>query len=106
MIDEEFRRGIDRLQKAGYLGQISKMAMASAAPFWWSSKGEGEKPVIRGNGTVCYVNTGQRRLGITADHVVAQWRKRSRRALVHLTPQCLSIEAARAKAMDVRGSDC
>lgn len=44
------------------------MAMNMCAAFWWSSS-DGVEAEIRGNGTICYVNTGVRRIGITCDHV-------------------------------------
>jgi hypothetical protein len=45
------------------------MAMNMCAPFWWSSQSGQNPPEIRGNGTVCYVNTGTLHIGITCDHV-------------------------------------
>lgn len=68
MID--WRQQANRLHAAGYLGQFSNMAMNMCVPFWWSSGPQG-RAQVRQNGTLCYVNTGTRRIGITADHVYA-----------------------------------
>ncbi len=43
------------------------------APFWWSSLGPGAPPTICGNGTICFINTGERHIGVTADHVCASY---------------------------------
>jgi hypothetical protein len=66
----DWRQQADRLHAAGYLQQFSNMAMNMCVPFWWSSGPRGGAQV-RQNGTLCYVNTGTRRIGITADHVYA-----------------------------------
>ena len=39
------------------------------APFWWSIQLGDEPAPILNNGTIGYVNTGTRELGVTADHV-------------------------------------
>jgi len=39
------------------------------APFWWSIQLGDEPATILNNGTICYVDTGTRELGVTADHV-------------------------------------
>jgi hypothetical protein len=66
--DEVFRDRVDLLQTTGYLRNVSNMAMNMCAPFWWSSGPRGQA-VIRGNGTMCYLNTGIQRIGVTCDHV-------------------------------------
>lgn len=65
-----WRQQADRLHAAGYLQQYSNMAMNMCVPFWWSHGPQGGAQV-RLNGTLCYVSTGTRRIGITADHVYA-----------------------------------
>lgn len=67
---KDWRAQADRLQAAGYLQQFSDMAMNMCVPFWWSSGSRG-RAEVRQNGTLCYVNTGTRHIGITADHVYA-----------------------------------
>jgi hypothetical protein len=49
---------------------LMRFAQMMCAPFWWSV-GEPGKPAtaILNNGTICYVDTGTRELGITANHV-------------------------------------
>ena len=39
------------------------------APFWWSLEPEDTTARILHNGTICYVHTGSREIGITANHV-------------------------------------
>jgi hypothetical protein len=44
------------------------------APFWWNIKTDGdERARILNNGTICYVNTGTKGLGITAFHVLEKY---------------------------------
>ena len=44
------------------------------APFWWSvAKPEDTAARILHNGTICYVDTGSRRIGITASHVYKEY---------------------------------
>jgi hypothetical protein len=65
-----WREQLDRLNRVGYLQQFSNMAMSMCVPFWWSS-GPRDGAIVRQNGTLCYVNTGTKRIGITANHVYA-----------------------------------
>ena len=51
-----------------FLALLGEMAMSMTTSFWWSSKTD-EEAIVRGNGTVCLVNTGARRIGVTCDHV-------------------------------------
>src|SRR5581483_1525774 len=44
------------------------------APFWWSLQQEPSTPAeILHNGTISYVNTGNAELGVTANHVLADY---------------------------------
>ena len=53
-----------------YRSELSKMGEAMCAPLWWSVKrGIDEKAQIAGIGTVSYVDTGTRKIGVSADHV-------------------------------------
>lgn len=61
-----------QLEKSGYLPGLREHAMARCVPFFWSSKGE-RKADYQHNGTVCYVDTGSRHIGITADHVYQEY---------------------------------
>jgi hypothetical protein len=52
----------------------SEWAKTMCAPFWWSvSKPGDDHATVLQNGTVCYVHTGEKELGITADHVYAKY---------------------------------
>ena len=64
--------GLDPLRKALYT-QLSKLAERMCAPFWWSMKTDDEPATILNNGTVCYINTGTREIGVTADHVYQKY---------------------------------
>lgn len=53
-----------------YLSAISKLAEITCAPLWWSVARPGDTAArILHNGTICYVATGSRRIGVTANHV-------------------------------------
>ena len=61
------------LRKAIF-SQLSGLAGAMCAPVWWSIKRPAdERATILHNGTICYVNTGVRELGITANHVYEKY---------------------------------
>lgn len=65
-----FEARLDRLETSGYLPVFEKMLRSMCAPFWWSSRDQNDPlAVVRQNGTICFVNTGKRRIGVTADHV-------------------------------------
>src|SRR4051812_7307971 len=67
--DEKFKEGFDALQKTGYMKVYEEMTKAMCAPFWWSSKSGKQSAQVVGNGTVCFINTGTKHIGVTADHV-------------------------------------
>lgn len=67
--DPEFKAKYDRLAATGYMTIYENMIKAMCAPFWWSSRLDGQPAKIVGNGTVCFVNTGTRHIGVTNDHV-------------------------------------
>jgi hypothetical protein len=58
------RRRVPELEKSGYLKQVREFAMARCVPFFWSSQELGQPPRLLHNGTICYVDTGQRKIGI------------------------------------------
>src|SRR5262245_55699168 len=56
------------------LPQLSNLAAAMCAPFWWSlQRSPGERATILNNGSVCFVNTGQSELGVSASHVMQKY---------------------------------
>jgi hypothetical protein len=68
------RRIADYGTKRGLLQALSDSAQAMCAPFWWSLKNEGdERAHILNNGTICYVNTGTREIGVSANHVLEKY---------------------------------
>ena len=73
-MDQWRRDQFEKLYRVGYMTWYSNMAMNMCAPFWWSAGRPGSAE-IRGNGTICYVNTGTRHIGITADHVFEEYLK-------------------------------
>src|SRR5262245_58701147 len=57
---ELFEARLDRLQTSGYLPVFEKMIRSMCAPFWWSSRDPNDPlAVVRQNGTICFVNTGE-----------------------------------------------
>src|SRR5688572_10776555 len=63
------------LQLGCYLKQIREFAMARCAPFFWSRQEPGQPAKIVHNGTITYIATGQREVGITNPHVYNQHEK-------------------------------
>ena len=58
----------DRLH--AYLKAMSTLAETMCAPLWWSVKTETDQQArILGIGTISYVDTGTRKIGVSADHV-------------------------------------
>lgn len=45
-----------------------------AAPFWWHGPTKDDGDILH-NGTICKVDTGKRIIGVTADHVYAEYLK-------------------------------
>ena len=67
---EQWRKdAIDRLKQVGYLDVVSKMVEGMCAPFSWSEQSGDSPAEVLGNGTICYVDTGTRRIGVSASHV-------------------------------------
>jgi hypothetical protein len=59
-----------RMERSGYLPVLRAYAKLSTAPFWWFVDDSAMAPAaIRHNGTICFVHTGQRIIGVTAAHV-------------------------------------
>jgi hypothetical protein len=56
------------LVASGYLPTLEKWAKKATAPIWWVDPSGGAPSGMCG-GTVCFVNTGRRLIGITAEHV-------------------------------------
>lgn len=57
-----------------YLAAVSALAQSMCAPFWWNIAGPRDKAArILHNGTICYIDTGARRIGVTANHVYQQY---------------------------------
>jgi hypothetical protein len=60
-IDRALRASAELIQQVGQM---------MCAPFWWSLGDPGSRATeIMNNGTICYVDTGTREMGITAHHV-------------------------------------
>jgi hypothetical protein len=72
-VDEKQKEGFRELEKSGYLKQVREFAMARCVPFFWSTQEHGHPPRLLHNGTICYVDTGQRQIGITNNHVYQQY---------------------------------
>lgn len=74
-MDAEKRRVLQRLIDAGYVRAMQECAKMFTAPFWWHEDFEPDelrenpRPLTRANGTICFVDTGERILGVTNEHV-------------------------------------
>ena len=56
------------------LSVVSGLAQCMCAPFWWSvATPEDAVAQILHNGTICYIDTSSRRIGITANHVYKKY---------------------------------
>lgn len=73
--DAASRIAIDDAERFGYLPALRAQAKAVCAPFWWHGYDDAEIYRILHNGTVSFVDTGVRKLAITADHVLEQYLK-------------------------------
>jgi hypothetical protein len=72
-VDEKQKEGFRELEKSGYLKQVREFAMTRCVPFFWSTQEAGHPPRLLNNGTICYVDTGQRQIGITNNHAYQQY---------------------------------
>jgi len=68
-MNESQRRQIDEWHRRGYLPRLGDLAESYSAPFWWHDPGQPVGSRTRHNGTMVFVNTGARVLGVTANHV-------------------------------------
>jgi len=62
------------MERSGYLPALRDIAQAICAPFWWHGLAPTGEYKILHNGTVCFLRTESRLLGITAHHVLAKYR--------------------------------
>jgi hypothetical protein len=76
-MDSVRRQAFDHLVLSGYVTEIQEFARSLSAPFWWHEDFEpvdivrNSRPITHHNGTICLVDTGEKILGVTADHVYA-----------------------------------
>jgi hypothetical protein len=56
------------LAESGYLPALEKWAKRLSAPFWWDVPEETAGRQRQG-GTICFVHTGKRLIGVTAGHI-------------------------------------
>lgn len=73
-MDATTKVSVDRMELAGYLPALRAIAQGACAPFWWHGTATDGTYRIHHNGTVCFVNTGKRLIGVTAHHVLAGYR--------------------------------
>lgn len=70
MTPQERAALLQQMERSGYLPTLRAYAKSSSAPFWWYvDDGTVNPAAIKHNGTICFVHTGERVLGVTADHV-------------------------------------
>lgn len=75
-MSEEAKAAFQKFEDSGFLPRMRDLVMRRCAPFFWSRQQDALKPPrLLHNGTICYVDTGSRHIGITADHVYRQYLK-------------------------------
>ena len=106
-MDKSARAPIDNAERTGYLRALRGQAKSTCVPFWWHGRAEnGEYKILR-NGTACLVDTGVRKLAVTADHVLAQYlsdKRRDSNLVCQLGGSTVDLEArvvARDAGLDV-----
>jgi hypothetical protein len=55
--------------KSGFLGIVENLTKTMTAPYWWYNSSLPAGSRVVGGGTMCFVHTGKRLLGITAGHI-------------------------------------
>ena len=63
----------DIAEKNGYLPGLRQIAKQSCVPFWWHGVSSNNEYKILHNGTLCLLDTGSNKIGITADHVYSEY---------------------------------
>lgn len=58
--------------ESGMLSIVSELAKKLTAPYWWYDPTLPDSERILGGGTMCFVHTGERILGVTAGHIHAE----------------------------------
>jgi hypothetical protein len=61
----------DKLKASGYLDAYEDMVRRMNVPFFWSDA----DGLILANGTLCLIDTGTRKIGVTCDHVYDEYLK-------------------------------
>jgi hypothetical protein len=77
MIDSVAKARADIWQAKGYLPKIGDLAKSYCAPFWWHDQYARPPFAVKANGTMTFIDTGAAKLGVTAHHVLAEWRAAS-----------------------------
>ena len=73
-MSEEAKAAFEKFEDSGFLPRMRDLVMRRCAPFFWSTQQDAFKPPrLLHNDTICYVDTGSRHIGITADHVYRQY---------------------------------
>src|SRR5262245_8900513 len=67
--------GINRLEASGYLPVLRGLVMSHTSPVWWYDDRRAVGESIVHSGTVTFVNTGSRIIGVSANHVYEQYMK-------------------------------
>ena len=73
-MDANTRASLDQMERAGYLPALRSIVKSACVPFWWHGVDTEGKYRIHHNGTVCFLQTGKRLIGVTARHVFDHFR--------------------------------
>src|ERR1700682_3899470 len=70
-MEEWERQQFDHLWDVGYLADLSGYVQGFCALLWWWTESPGQVPRVIQGGTACLVDTGEARLVVTCEHVLA-----------------------------------
>jgi hypothetical protein len=73
-MDANTRASLDRMERGGYLPALRSIVNSACVPFWWHGVNAQGKYHIHHNGTICFLQTGKRLIGVTAHHVFEHYR--------------------------------
>jgi hypothetical protein len=67
-LTDDQKKILRELVERGYVPAVEQLTKGLSAPYWWHDQRRPEGSLVQG-GTICFVHTGARLLGITAGHI-------------------------------------
>ena len=74
LMNSSTRTLLDQMERTGYLPALRSVVNSMCVPFWWHGVDANGKYRIHHNGTICFLQTGKRLIGVTARHVFDRYR--------------------------------